>query len=431
MRVRRTLVAGARGLWLTGLSLVGSAALFCLTLVSLASLPLGLGWLTTPPLISLTRRYADQRRRWAHDWTGLRIPDDQRPLPDRQPGLSGHVQHCYQLLRDPATWRELGWLGVDLTAGCITALLPGVLIVLGIEGFVLPLLVWKGLVHDYEYVFLSVSDPVQVALMPVLGAAVLAASLFNTKLLRVHFRLAAAFLTPSKAELAARVTRLTETRHDAVDVSAAELRRIERDLHDGAQARLVAMGMDLGTIEALIERDPAKAKELVSRARTSSAQALTELRDLVRGIHPPVLAERGLDDAVRALALRMPLPVEVTGRLPGRLEAPVESAAYFSVSELLTNAVKHADAERVWVDLEYAEGRLRISVGDDGRGGVVLSADGTSGAAHGGAHSGLRGLERRLGTFDGILAVSSPVGGPTLVTLEIPCALCSPKTSSS
>ncbi|WP_078882039.1 sensor histidine kinase [Streptomyces rimosus] len=410
---------------------MGSAALFCLTLVSLASLPLGLGWLTTPPLVSLTRRYADQRRRWAHDWTGLRIPDDQRPLPDRQPGLSGHVQHCYQLLRDPATWRELAWLGADLTAGCITALLPGVLIVLGVEGFVLPLLVWKGLVHDYAYVFLSVSDPAQVALMPVLGAAVLVASLFNTKLLRVHFRLAAAFLTPPKAELAARVARLTETRHDAVDASAAELRRIERDLHDGAQARLVAMGMDLGTIEALIERDPAKAKELVSRARTSSAQALTELRDLVRGIHPPVLAERGLDDAVRALALRMPLPVEVTGRLPGRPEAPVESAAYFSVSELLTNAVKHADAERVWVDMKYAEGRLRISVGDDGRGGVVLSADGTGGSGHGGAHSGLRGLERRLGTFDGILAVSSPVGGPTLVTLEIPCALCSPKTSSS
>ncbi|MFH8592286.1 sensor histidine kinase [Streptomyces rimosus] len=432
MRVRRTLVAGARGLWLTGLSLVGSVALFSFTLVSLVMLPLGLGWLTTPQLISLTRRYADQRRRWAHDWAGLRIPDDHRPLPARQPGLPGLVQHCNHLLRDPATWRELMWLGADTVAGSLTALLPGVLVILGIEGFVIPVLAWQGVLHDYSYVFLYASDPTQVALMPVLGAAALAASVaFNTKLLRAHFRIAAAFLTPPKAELAARVARLTETRHDAVDASAAELRRIERDLHDGAQARLVAMGMDLGTIEALIERDPAKAKELVSRARTSSAQALTELRDLVRGIHPPVLAERGLDDAVRALALRMPLPVEVTGRLPGRLEAPVESAAYFSVSELLTNAVKHADAERVWVDMEYAEERLRISVGDDGRGGVAQSADDTSGSAHGGAHSGLRGLERRLGTFDGILAVSSPVGGPTLVTLEIPCALCSPKTSSS
>ncbi|WP_030670163.1 sensor histidine kinase [Streptomyces rimosus] len=432
MRVRRTLVAGARGLWLTGLSLVGSAALFSLTLVSLALLPIGLGWLTTPPLIALTRRYADQRRRWAHDWTGLRIPDDHRPLPRPQPGLSGLVQHCGRLLRDPATWRELVWLWVDMVAGSLTALLPGVLIVLGIEGFVLPVLIWKGVIHDYQYVFLYASDPTQVALMPVLGAAVLAAALvFNPKLLRAHFRIAAAFLTPPKAELAARVARLTETRHDAVDASAAELRRIERDLHDGAQARLVAMGMDLGTIEALIERDPAKAKELVGRARTSSAEALTELRDLVRGIHPPVLAERGLDDAVRALALRMPLPVEVTGRLPGRPEAPVESAAYFSVSELLTNAVKHADAARMWVDMEHAEGRLRISVGDDGRGGVILPADGTGASGEGGVHSGLRGLERRLGTFDGILAVSSPVGGPTLVTLEIPCALCSPKTSSS
>ncbi|KAA6224313.1 sensor histidine kinase [Streptomyces albofaciens JCM 4342] len=411
---------------------MGSVALFCLTVLSLASLPLGLGWLTLPPLVLLTRRYADQRRRWAHDWAGLRIPDDHRPLPARQPGLPGIAQHCYHLLRDPATWRELVWLGLDMTVGALTALLPGLLIVFGVEGFVFPVLIWNGVVPDSQlYGFLRASDPTQVALMPVLGAAVLAACVFTPRPLAVHFRLAAAFLTPPKAELAARVARLTETRHDAVDASAAELRRIERDLHDGAQARLVAMGMDLGTIEALIERDPAKAKELVSRARTSSAQALTELRDLVRGIHPPVLAERGLDDAVRALALRMPLPVEVTGRLPGRLEAPVESAAYFSVSELLTNAVKHADAARVWVDVEYADGRLRVSVGDDGRGGVVLPADGTSGSAGGGARSGLRGLERRLGTFDGILAVSSPVGGPTLVTLEIPCALCSPKTSSS
>lgn len=443
MRVRRTLVAGARGLGLAAVSLAGATLLFSLTLVSLVLLLLGVGWLTTPLVVQLTRRFADQRRVWAQDWAGIRVPSGYRPPPARQPGLPGVVQRCQHVLSDPTTWREMLWLPVDMTAGFFTALLPALLIAFGVEGFVAPAVLWNGVRPDsFTYGFLSASDPTQVALMPVLGAAALAAAFFSPKLPALHFRLAAVFLTPPKAELAARVERLTETRHDAVDASAAELRRIERDLHDGAQARLVAMGMDLGTIEALIERDPAQAKELVARARTSSAQALTELRDLVRGIHPPVLAERGLDDAVRALALRMPLPVEVTGRLPGRLEAPVESAAYFSVSELLTNTAKHADAERAWVDLEYADGRLRVTVGDDGRGGVVLPPEGGAGAgkpgrtatelpAQSGTHSGLRGLERRLGTFDGILAVSSPAGGPTLVTLEIPCALCSPKTSSS
>ncbi|MEV5598507.1 sensor domain-containing protein [Streptomyces sp. NPDC052496] len=447
MRVRRTLVATARGLGLAVVSLAGSVLLISLTLVSLALLPVGVGWLTLPLVVRLTRWYADQRRAWARDWADLRVPAAYRPLPDRQPGLPGVVQRCQHVLRAPATWRELLWLPVDMTAGFFSALLPAVVILFGVEGFVFPVLIWNGAdLSDQMYGFLSTTDPLQVALMPVLGAAALAASRFNPRLLSLHFRLAAVFLTPPKAELAARVARLTETRHDAVDASAAELRRIERDLHDGAQARLVAMGMDLGTIEALIERDPAQAKELVARARTSSAEALSELRDLVRGIHPPVLAERGLDDAVRALALRMPLPVEVTGRLAGRLEAPVESAAYFSVSELLTNTAKHADATRAWVDLEYAGGRLRVTVGDDGRGGVVLPPAGGTGVPAGGTGapargaglpaqagtlSGLRGLERRLGTFDGILAVSSPAGGPTLVTLEIPCALCSPKTSSS
>jgi signal transduction histidine kinase len=170
--------------------------------------------------------------------------------------------------------------------------------------------------------------------------------------------------------------------------------------------------MDLGTIEMLVERDPAQAKKLIAQARRNSAEALDELRDLVRGIHPPVLAERGLGDAVRALALRLPLATEVTVELSGRADAPVESAGYFAVNELLTNAVKHSDADRVWVDVHHTDGRLRITVTDNGRGGAAI-----------GAGSGLTGVERRLGTFDGVLAVSSPAGGPTMVTMEIPCVL--------
>jgi signal transduction histidine kinase len=265
----------------------------------------------------------------------------------------------------------------------------------------------------YWYGFVPVSDQTSALGAGVLALAVLfCAHFFTPRLLDLHFRLTRAVLGSHRGELTERVRVLTETRRDAVDTSAAELRRIERDLHDGAQARLVAMGMDLGTIEALIERDPAKARELLAQTRRSSAEALTELRELVRGIHPPVLAERGLGDAVRALALRLPVSGEVNVELPGRAEAPVESAAYFAVSEVLTNAVKHSGADRIWVDLHHAGGHLRVTVTDNGRGGAVI-----------GAGSGLTGVERRLGTFDGVLAVSSPAGGPTMVTMEIPCAL--------
>jgi signal transduction histidine kinase len=235
------------------------------------------------------------------------------------------------------------------------------------------------------------------------------------------------------AELAGRVEELTQTRADAVDTAAAELRRVERDLHDGAQARLVALGMNLRTAERLIPTSPQAAIALVAEARETSAKALTELRNLVRGVYPPVLADRGLADAVRALALDAPVRTETDIDLPGRLEPPVESACYFAVAEALANAVKHSGARLVQIRVRYspaprsarlpgaslAAGVLRIEVTDDGVGGADPS--------HG---TGLQGVERRLGTFDGILAVSSPPGGPTMIIMEVPCALLSPRTSS-
>jgi signal transduction histidine kinase len=221
------------------------------------------------------------------------------------------------------------------------------------------------------------------------------------------------------AALAGRVQQLKQTRADAVDTAAAELRRVERDLHDGAQARLVALGMSLRAAERLIPSAPQAATALVAEAIQTSSKALTELRDLVRGIHPPVLADRGLGDAVRALALDTPLHTEMDIDLPGRLDAPIESACYFAVAEALANAVKHSGARHVQIRMQHAGGLLRIEVTDDGAGG----ADPLRG-------SGLLGLERRLGTFDGILAVSSPPGGPTIVVIEVPCALSSPKIFS-
>ena len=225
--------------------------------------------------------------------------------------------------------------------------------------------------------------------------------------------------TGHEVELAGRVQRLTETRGHALDAAAAELRRIERDLHDGAQTRLVALGMNLRALERMLPASPEAARALATEAIETSARALSDLRLLVRGIYPPVLADRGLGHAVRALALDTALPVELDIDLPGRLTSPVESACYFAVAEVFANAVKHSAARRIHLLIEHADDLLRIEVSDDGVGGAD-PANGT----------GLSGVERRLGTFDGILAVSSPPGGPTMIAMEVPCRLLSPKISS-
>ncbi|MFG2402819.1 sensor histidine kinase [Streptomyces brevispora] len=415
-RTRAALLAAGRGLVLSFSSIVGSVTLFVLAVTSIAFIPLGIGLVTTPYVLSAVRTHANQRRLLAITWSNVRIPVPYRPFPkDVRSGFTGQVERTGVMLKDPATWRDLQWLLVDMTAGYVVSILAAALMVYPVEGFVLAAGLWRVFTDDrYWYGFVPVDSQATGLAAAALGVAIFATGvLLSERLLRAHFVIARSVLAPThEQELALRIDRLTETRHEAVDTAASELRRIERDLHDGAQARLVAMGMNLVTVEALIEKDPAQAKRLLAMARESSAEALTELRDLVRGIHPPVLAERGLGDAVKALALRMPIGTEVDVELSGRAEAPVESAAYFAVSELLTNAAKHSGADRIWVDLHDAEGMLRISVTDNGKGGAAI-----------GSGSGLSGVERRLGTFDGIMAVSSPAGGPTMVTMEMPCEL--------
>ncbi|MEU3881149.1 sensor histidine kinase [Streptomyces californicus] len=415
-RLRSSSAAAGRGLFLSVVGLAVSTALFVLAVVSISFILLGIGVFTTPVVLEAVRKHANQRRLWAATWSSVRIPVPYRPFPrELRPGVTGQVERTTLMLKDPATWRDLLWLLVDMTAGSVLAVVAAGLMLYPVESVVLAAGLWRVFQDEpYWYMFVPVDSQLTGLAALALGIVLFHVGLRATEaVLRAHFLLARTVLAPARdEELARRVERLTETRHEAVDTAASELRRIERDLHDGAQARLVAMGMNLGTIEALVEKDPAQAKKMLAMARESSAEALTELRDLVRGIHPPVLAERGLGDAVRALALRLPVATEVTVELAGRAEAPVESAAYFAVSEALTNAVKHAQAERVYVDLHHTEGMLRISVTDDGKGGAVA-----------GPGSGLSGIERRLGTFDGVLAVSSPAGGPTMVTMEIPCAL--------
>jgi signal transduction histidine kinase len=214
------------------------------------------------------------------------------------------------------------------------------------------------------------------------------------------------------AELRQRVEKLTVSRDASVDVADTERRRIERDLHDGVQAQLVTLAMDLGMArQKLEERDDADPSvlALVERAHDDSKRAVADLRNLVRGIHPAVLTDRGLDAAVSALAARSPIPVEVNISLPVRPPATIESAAYFVIAEALTNAAKHSGASAVRVDGRVVDGVIQIEVRDDGVGGADVE--------HGG---GLAGLASRLVAIEGRLRVASPVGGPTTVLAELP-----------
>jgi signal transduction histidine kinase len=195
-----------------------------------------------------------------------------------------------------------------------------------------------------------------------------------------------------------------------VDASIDERRRIERDLHDGAQQRLVALAMDLGMARERMESDPASARQLVGEAHEEAKRALAEIRDLVRGIHPAVLTDRGLDAAVSALAGRSPIPVTVTADLPGRLPEAIESTAYFVVAEGLANVAKHSGAGRAAVILRRRGDRLAVEVSDDGRGG----ADPARG-------SGLRGLGDRVAAVDGDLVLERTADGLTVLRAELPC----------
>jgi signal transduction histidine kinase len=224
---------------------------------------------------------------------------------------------------------------------------------------------------------------------------------------------AAYLLGPRRVEvLEQRVETLAETRAGAVDAAVTELQRVERDLHDGAQARLVALSMDLGLAEQrLAQADPETALEHVAAARGQARQAMAELRDLVRGIAPSILSDRGLDAALTALVSGTGAPVDLQVDVPERPPDPAEIAAYFVVAEALTNARKHSQARHVAVHVWIEDERLIAQVLDDGIGG----ADPAGG-------SGLAGLRKRVAALDGALTISSPAGGPTRVRAEIPCA---------
>jgi signal transduction histidine kinase len=237
-------------------------------------------------------------------------------------------------------------------------------------------------------------------------------------LARGHARTVLTALAPSQEQLLEqRVEELTKSRAGAVDSHGAELRRIERDLHDGTQAQLVSLAMRIGIAKQTMAEDPEKAAKLLDDARDGAEQAMTELRGVLRTMYPPILADRGLAGAVSALAARCPLPVELRIGELGEVPAAVEAAAYFVVAESLTNITKHSAAGHVDIQLERRGAELYLAVTDDGIGGARISAQ----SDLLGRGSGLHGMLHRVQAIDGQMELQSPIGGPTTVEVILPC----------
>ena len=383
------------------------AALLAGGLISLAAIPLlvlGLSTLVLSPLgdlglpflavmTGLVRPLARAERRRVRLVTGVPVAEAYRPL---RGSLTSRIR---TLLSDVGTWRDLGWLLVQIVAGAVGLAFLAAAVVGPIFMAVVPIDFLRG-----------AGDGKVLELLP-LGAFFTTVGWAGCRpAAKAVAALSAQSLAADEAAvLRAEMAHLAETRDETVDARAAELRRIERDLHDGAQARLVSLTMSLGMAEDEFDSDPAAARQLVIEARASARVALNDLRHLVRGIHPPVLTERGVGGAVEALALASAVPVEVDVALDERLPAPLESALYFVIAEAMANIARHSEATWAFVRLWKEEGKLRLIVHDDGRGGAE--------PAHG---SGLRGMQQRLAAFDGKFTLSSPEGGPTELFAELP-----------
>ena len=330
--------------------------------------------------------------------------------PPRAVGGSSLLLRPLRAWRAPATWRQLGYHLLAMTGGTAGGLLVAAC-------WSAPVLAVASLVGRWDGGRGTVAG---------LGLVVLSAVLFlvaprvAVNVARVDEAAARSLLGPSRnEELALRVESLARSRAEVVAATDAERRRIERDLHDGAQRRLVSLAMQLGMARASLGDDvPEPLRQVIEQAHDEATEALAELRQLVRGLHPAVLDDRGLDAALSGIAANAPLPVRLRVDAPTRCSPAIEAVAYFVVSEALTNVAKHADAGRAEVTVERRDDRLRVVVADDGRGGATL--DGGAAAADGGV-TGLRGLAQRAAAVDGTLTVHSPPGGPTAITVELPC----------
>ncbi|MBE1488196.1 sensor histidine kinase [Plantactinospora soyae] len=318
------------------------------------------------------------------------------------------------VLRDPGTCRDLLWLALHGTTGLPAAACCLALGLFAVAGLVTPLVWWIPPAEAPMTFVVPITDwPRALTLAPLVAIVSLAALRWAVPVAGVAVaRAYHALLTPSvRSRLSARVAELTATRAGALDAHAAELRRIERDLHDGAQARLVAIAIQLAVAQRQRDAAPQIADQLVEKARAGVEDALAELHEVVRSVYPPILADRGLPGAIHALAAACPVPLTARIAPLDRLPAAVETAAYFVIAEALTNIAKHSAASRAGLWLTHENDRLVVRITDNGVGG----ADESRG-------TGLAGIRRRAAALDGYADVSSPPSGPTELRVELPCA---------
>jgi len=388
-------------------------------------LPLGIAWLTVLatglalgvglavvivgfPILAISmvlwRWGANTERERAALVLGVPIARPQ-PAPAKSARLLDRAIAC---VRDRRTWRDLGYMlllgPVGISAGAIAIGLWS-----GAFAALLAPAVASGAPAG------SLLDDLDSAGMAAVAAAsiplAVLAAIVTRGLAAGCAALAEGLLAEDRAELEQRISSLKATRSGAVDSADARLRRIERDLHDGAQHRLAYIAMELGRARAKLATDPDQVDALLAEAHDESKVAMRELRDLVRGIHPSVLSDRGLDAALSGLAERASVPVEIRGGFEGRLPPAVETAAYYVVAETLTNVGRHSGATAAHVELQRDGDQLVLSIGDDGNGGARRVAG-----------SGLDGLAQRVEALDGSLDVQSPESGPTTIVARLPCA---------
>jgi signal transduction histidine kinase len=376
-------------------------------------------WVGIPILMVATmlwRGAAQMERNWMRVTLGVDIPAPYRqPTPD-----TGMVRRWRSQVADPATWRDMAYVVLRLPLSAIEFSVTTALWAIPLSMIALPIVIaatpadstnlsLPGL-HGGVIVINTVPEALPIAIigLPILWLVIKA----TRRIAQLQAVIATALLRPTRmSELSAKAEHLQASRARGVDAAEAERRRIERDLHDGAQQRLVAVAMTLGRAKSKLDgEDQGALAELIDEAHADAKLAVAELRDLARGIYPAVLADRGLDAALSALAARSPVPVDVHVDVDPRPPAAVETTAYFIVGECLTNIAKHAEAKNIQVKVDRGEDKVVVEITDDGKGGAELRPGG-----------GLAGLADRAATIDGVITVFSPLGGPTVVRADLPC----------
>ena len=379
-----------------GLSLgVGLIPLFLIGLVVL--------WVT----VLLVRGMAVMERARAALFFDVDLPGRPRELV----GEGSALRRGWRRLSSRGTWKEIAYCLLLLPVGTVFFSLVVTLWSVALAGVLLPAYGYA-LPGGEVASWLHWSSSAEVWTGFAVGVlALLAAPAATRGLADVELAMVRALLTPSGAELlTAKVSSLTESRARVVDAADAERRRIERDLHDGTQQHLVSLAMNLGMAKEKLESDPEAARQLVADAHQQAKDSITELRNVIRGVYPAVLTDRGLDAALSALAARSPVPVRLQVDLPRRPNPTAEAIAYFVVSESLTNVARHSGARSATVYVEQSGDRLKLAIVDDGRGGAVEAAG-----------SGLTGLRDRVAAVDGRFTLTSPPGGGTTIAVEVPC----------